>query len=279
MKQETNKQKNLIFHNKYMNEDIKLKKIYEGAYNFLISKIDEKILKKELNHYKHCKPKLLKDVFKQMVGSLKNKQGHVNFIADVSDMRKILLDFNAKKICNKFGNNWQKLFLEFQKKFGKKYKMDIDNKKNAWVMYSKGVLSCANFLTKFQSLKEFDRFVKHFLHDKNELIIASLPMLLEREIFGFGFPLACDFLKELGYGQYGKPDVHLKEIFLALDLIESDNDYEVFKIIVKMGLLVKESPVKVDKIFWLIGAGKFNENNIKIGRQKEEFIAYIKNKL
>ncbi len=38
-------------------------------------------------------------------------------------------------------------------------------------------------------------------------------MLLGREINGFGFALSCDFLKELGYEDFPKPDVHLRDIF------------------------------------------------------------------
>ena len=155
--------------------------------------------------------------------------------------------------------------------------MDINNKRNAWVMYTKGVLSCAKFASNFKNVREFDQFVKSF--SLNEFTIAALPMLLEKEIYGFGFPLACDFLKELGYHQYGKPDVHLKEIFLKLNLVESSSDYEVFKKIVKIGLIVKQDPVIVDKIFWLIGSGKFHFSDISIGSQKSEFIDSIKRNL
>ncbi len=54
-------------------------------------------------------------------------------------------------------------------------------------------------------------------------------MLLDAEIFGYGFPLACDFLKEIGYVDYGKPDVHLKNIFCELGLVDEGDDYKVFK--------------------------------------------------
>lgn len=260
-----------------MNEETKLKKVYEEAYNFLKSKVDEVVLKKQLEHYHTYKPDSIKDIFKQMIRSLKNKQGYVNFIADVDQMNTILLDFEPKKVFEKYDSNWQQLFIEFQNKFRQNYKMDINNKRNAWVMYSRGVLSCSKFSSQFNSVKEFDDFVKSFFH--NEFTIASLPLLLEKEIFGFGFPLACDFLKELGYVQYGKPDVHLKDIFIELKIVETKSDYEVFKKIVKIGLLVRQDPVIVDKVFWLIGSGNFYKSNIKIGRQKSEFIAYVKDKL
>lgn len=260
-----------------MNEETRLKAIYDGAYDFLKSKVDESVLKKQLEYYHTYKPNSLKEVFKRMIVSLNNKQGYMNFIADVDEMTEILLNFESIKVYEKYDSNWQMLFVDFQKRFGQNYKMDINNKRNSWVMYSKGVLSCSKFMSNFNSFEEFDQFVKSFFH--NEFTIASLPMLLEKEIFGFGFPLACDFLKELGYVQYGKPDVHLKDIFVELRIVDSSDDYEVFKKIVKIGLIVKQDPVIVDKIFWLIGSGNFHESNIKIARQKSEFISYMKDEL
>jgi len=256
-----------------MISDSELKTIYNKAYDFLKEKVGEEVLKKQLDHYYEFKPGNIRDIFKQFIISLKNKQGYINFVASPDDMKDILLDFEPKDILAEFGDNWQKLFVEFKDKFGAKYKMDINNKRNAWVMYSRGVLSCAKFLSNFNSAEEFDKFVRTFF--LNEFTIAALPMLLEKEIFGFGFPLACDFLKELGYVEYGKPDVHLKDIFVQLKMVDSDTDYEVFKKIVKIGLLVKQPPVIVDKIFWLIGSGNFYESGVKIGRQKEGFIKSV----
>lgn len=257
-----------------MEETTRLIYIYEEAYKLLENKVGKDILKKHLDYYHNCNPKSIRDVFKQMIQSLKNKQGYLNFIANVDHMNNILQDYEPQEVINKFENRWEQLFEEFKEEFGNNYKMDINNKRNAWVMYSKGVLSCAKFTSNFKSIKEFDVFVKSFF--LNEFTIAALPMLLEKEIYGFGFPLACDFLKELGYHQYGKPDVHLKEIFLELKLVESKSDYDIFKKIVKIGLIVKQDPVIVDKIFWLIGSGKFHFSDISIGSQKTEFIDFIK---
>jgi thermostable 8-oxoguanine DNA glycosylase len=41
-------------------------------------------------------------------------------------------------------------------------------------------------------------------------------MLISREVKGIGFPLACDFLKEMGFTGFAKPDVHIKTIFKAV---------------------------------------------------------------
>lgn len=260
-----------------MEENSKLKLVYEEAYNYLKNKVGNEILRQNIDYYIEYKPESLNDIFEQMLESLKNRQGFSNFISPVSEMKDILFNFDPKEVFKVYGDNYKELFQCFTKRFGNIYYMDINNKKNSWVIYSKGVLDCAKFLANFDSEKDFDTFVKSFSH--YEFTIVALPMLLEAEIFGYGFPLACDFLKEIGYVEYGKPDVHLKDIFYELGLVDEKNDYKVFKAIVKIGKAVNEKPVIVDKVFWLIGSGNFHVNNIKIGSQKAEFVAHVKKKL
>ena len=94
-------------------------------------------LKKHLDYYHNCNPKSIPDVFKQMVQTLKNKQGYVNFIADIEYMSDILQGYDPQKVAKKFENKWEMLFKEFKKNFGKNYKMDISNKRNAWAALSR----------------------------------------------------------------------------------------------------------------------------------------------
>lgn len=259
-----------------MDANSRLITLYNEAITFLESKVEKSVLQKHLAYYETNTPASMNEVFRQMINSLKNKQGHVNFIADTEEMRTILENFENQLVVNKYGLDWEKLFHEFQRKFAPKYRMDLTNKRNAWVMYSKGVLSCANFLSNFDNIEEFKNFVKSF--SMNEFTIAALPMLLEKEIYGYGFPLACDFLKEIGFVQYSKPDVHLKDIFEELQYVSSRSDYETFKTVSKISLLTKVNPVVIDKVFWLIGSGKFHLSNFKIGSQKTLFISYFKSK-
>ncbi|MFB6273972.1 MAG: hypothetical protein ABEL51_13860, partial [Salinibacter sp.] len=71
----------------------------------------------------------------------------------------------------------------------------------------------------------------------------------------YGFALACDFLKELGWVAYPKPDVHLNAIFSGLGFSDG-TDYATFKAIVRMAEVLYETAYAVDKLFWLIGSGK-----------------------
>ena len=257
-----------------MISDDKLIWIYNEAYAFLQHKVSSNVLHRALDYYETYKPKELNQIFRRMVDSLKNKQGYTNFIAKAEEMKDILCSFDPHQVINTFGNDWELLLDVYKDTFGAKYKIDPNNKRNAWLMFSKGVLSCAKFLASFKTVDEFDAFVRSFFF--NEYTIAALPLLLDKEIFGYGFPLACDFLKELGYTKYGKPDIHLKDIFMQTGIVESDSEYEIFKQIVKIGHLVNREPVIVDKVFWLIGSGLFYESDLKIGRQKEAFISHVK---
>jgi thermostable 8-oxoguanine DNA glycosylase len=102
-------------------------------------------------------------------------------------------------------------------------------------------------------------------------------MLLAKEIDGYGYALSCDFLKEVGYNAYGKPDVHLLDIFADGRIIAEKNEFECFKAMVKMAREVGEPASVVDKVFWIIGSGKFNEYNrknakkIPVKRLKDDF--------
>ncbi len=108
----------------------------------------------------------------------------------------------------------------------------------------------------FKSGPDFLAWVKTFDDDSRKR--AALPLLLSKEIDGFGFALSCDFLKELGFLNFAKPDVHVKAITKGLKLsIETANDYAVFKDVVRIAAHCDKTPYDVDKLFWLVGSGRF----------------------
>lgn len=138
-------------------------------------------------------------------------------------------------------------------------------------------------MEQFKSVKDFYKWVGVFYKDDRSR--ASLPMLIDKEIDGLGFTLSCDFLKELGYVNFPKPDIHLRDIFTALKLCnDKDDNYQLFKAIIRLSNNVNVSPYNADKVFWLIGSGSFYYDphigkNGEIGRKKWNFIKYARKKL
>lgn len=252
--------------------------IYNSAKEFLYDitkkEFDSKVIKEYFNVKKKYKTK--NDILWRLLASLQNMQMMPNVIGLNNEKRKVIFDrilfnYDSEKILSNY--NEELLLKEFNDNFKIK---NIENPKNLWKRYIKSIISACKFVNSFDNVKDFDNFVNRFNY--NEMSSAALPMLLEREIFGLGFPLACDFLKELGFSEYPKPDVHIKDIFVAFDLCDN-NDYSAYKTVIEMANIVKDSPYNVDKMFWLIGSGNFYMHNINIGRNKEKFIIRVKEKL
>ena len=155
--------------------------------------------------------------------------------------------------------------------------MDINKPNSYWAIFTKGVLAGAEFLSQFDSFQFFDEFVNSFTF--NDISIAALPILFDQKIYGMGFALGCDWLKELGYSDYGKPDTHTIDILCGTGIAKSRDNYEVLKTIVKMARINDEMPAVVDRLLWFIGSGKYVDENVKITRQKAGFIQLLRVKL
>ncbi|MEE8553348.1 MAG: hypothetical protein V3S72_08615, partial [Desulfobacterales bacterium] len=155
--------------------------------------------------------------------------------------------------------------------------MNMKKENSFWAIFCKGILSGAEFLTTFDSFESFDKFVYSFSF--NDISIAGLPILIDCEVYGMGFPLACDFLKELGYRNYGKPDTHTITILYEIGVAPSRSVYDIFKTMVKVAKANDQTTVIVDYILWLIGSGKYVGENETIVMQKQAFIQEIKPKL
>jgi hypothetical protein len=126
-------------------------------------------------------------------------------------------------------------------------------------------------------IRAFGRGLYDSVHD----LIGLLYLGGSFRIYGLGFPLACDFLKELGYRNFAKPDVHIRDIFTALALCPPKaNNYQIFKAIVRVAHNCSRTPYDIDKLFWLVGSGFFYDDpqvgkNGRIGSLKRPFIAHI----
>jgi hypothetical protein len=152
--------------------------------------------------------------------------------------------------------------------------MDKNNNKNYWVIYCKAILSIAQFLSAYRTISEFNNFIEGFY--TNEYSRVALPLLLEKEIFGFGFALACDCLKENGYPFFVKPDTHINDIAIGLGITKANSDYQIFKDVEAYCQRVNKIPYEVDKLFWLVGSGNFYLYNKKINASKWKYLEAIR---
>jgi hypothetical protein len=198
-------------------------------------------------------------------------------LGGVNKLSLILDDFNPSKVLDKYGDNWEAVLDQIAKDLKPRGKIR-KTPRSIWPQYCKTILSAAEFIEQFDSADDFFNWVDFF--DKDDRARASLPMLLSHEIDGFGFALSCDFLKELGYVNFPKSDVHLRDIFTALELCQQkDDDYQLFKAIGRVANHANVTPYAADKVFWLIGSGYFYDDleigsKGRIGSHKQDFIEF-----
>ena len=198
-------------------------------------------------------------------------------IGGVENLAKVLFNFDPKRVLVEYKDNTDALLNKIVRELNPVGKIRRTSK-SIWPKYCKTIVSAAEFISQFATAQDFIEWADYFYHDKKSF--AALPMLLEAEIYGIAFPLACDFLKELGYVDFGKPDVHIIEQFEALGLIkEKSSNYQVLKAITRISEHVGVSAYNVDKVFWLIGSGYFYHHihigkDGHVGRLKDAFIKH-----
>lgn len=262
-------------------------KIYTTAKRFLIERIPSKDAKEILNSYLELPAQNhesvdIPELFRRLLSSAQNSNMKAGVIGEsiggFNNLGKALFSFNPRLTEKNFDGAPDALLDHIVKTLHPRGKIRKEPR-SIWPKYCKTVLSAAAFFSQFSSGEEFYEWANSLY--KNKRSMPALPMILAAEIEGIGYPLACDFLKELGFVEYGKPDVHVIEIFVGIGLCQpKPNPYQVQKVITQIAEAAGVSSYNVDKLFWLIGSGKFYKDEHKllgknghIGRMKEEFIA------
>lgn len=260
--------------------------LYALAKTFLQNELQrQKISSDVLEEYLRdpAPPKTLNEVYKRLLSSAQNanmKKGVVSgsLGGSIDRLGEVLFDFDANEVLSHFTEPGQVLEA-IEKKLKPNGKVRSTSR-SIWPQYCRTILSAATFMAQFKSLKDFTEWADLFCTNPKAYMAA--PMMLAHEIHGLGFALACDFLKGLGYTKLGKPDVHIRDIFLAFDLCKaSDTDYAVLKVLVQIAEDVGVTAYNADKVFWLIGSGRFYQHSKirSLKNSKERFIGLTRSNL
>ena len=263
---------------------------YALAKDFLFrSGVDKGVTPVLIEKYLHLStphPDTLADLYEHILESAQSanmKAGVVGgSIGGVGSLRPVLCHFEPALVLEKYRSGWEGVLDDIVAQLKPRGSVPRTSK-SIWPRYCRSVLSGARFLSQFSSADDFYGWMGFF--DEDERARPALPLLLAQEIDGFGFALACDFLMGLGYENFSKPDVHLKDIFQGIGLCpRGSTDYEVFKAVARVARNVGVTPYKVDKLFWLVGSGYFYDDpqighKGRTGSRKKEFIEKSRAKL
>ncbi len=239
--------------------------LYETAYKMLLSMLPQRLTENDLDKYlqgNRFNPKNLREVYRAFIRTAQNYQFMPNVIQfdnRENKIAEILHDFDYKYVCTL---NPDVLFDEFKSAFG------ISSEKS-WRLWSKAVVDSAKFICSFKSIDEFNDFIT------KSKDLKTVPLLISKKIRGIGFALACNALKDIGYLDYVKPDVHLIDICDALGITGRDQ-IEVFDAMQQIAKDNNITPYKLDKVLWLVCSGYFYEDQIRVKGRKEELINKVK---
>lgn len=263
---------------------MKEKILFEFAYDYLKSfeNINEKDIKKHLKPI-YNKPTNLNSLFERLCESAQNRQMSNKVIGQsiVGGLKKIgdvTNGFDINFVCEKYKLNDSRVLLKnIVEKLEIKGKIR-DTNRSLWPIFCQSIIDSAYFLKEFKTSGEFYEWADFLTKNKNSKY--ALPMLISVKIRGIGFALACDFLKEIGFLNFGKPDIHLIEIFKGVGLLdkteknESRINFLTLETMDKIADLNNRTSYEIDKIFWLIGSGNFYSTSEKkqIGRNRDKFI-------
>lgn len=247
------------------------RKAYELAYAYLLDQRSQGVTDELLQHYLNppfrLAPRTMSEIFRRLLESAQNRGMMTTVIGGavggLDSLGPLLDDFTPIGVTQRFASadDLLDIVIKELRPAGK-----LRRSPGAlWPLFARATLSGAQFLCQFTDGSEFVRWVQEFDNDPRKR--AALPLLLSQEIDGFGFALACDFLKELGFSKFAKPDVHVKAIIKGLKLSsDGASDYAVFKAVVRIAAHCDKTPYDVDKVFWLVGSGRFYDHP-QIGRK------------
>ena len=250
------------------------KNIYKFSYDYLIE-ISKDFLSKEkvdsfINQTDAANLNSLSDVYEILLVILQDFQMYpkvINYADREADIKEAI-HFPDLKYCAALKP--EELASCFINKYNAKGKM-------CWVRYCKGVVSGAKYLSQFKDLEDFKNVCDSF--DANEVTREAYALFLQTKIDNMGFAIACNWLKELGYMNYPKPDVHMKDICFALDFIDQKkNDIDCFEAMLLVAKQCGIEPYKLDKVWWLICSGNYYRYNIQLPNPQKNKAIFI-NKL
>lgn len=235
------------------------------------------------------RPDNMYGIYRRLIESAQNSGSMPNVIgkslgSGLNSLGIVLFQFDPKKVAAKFtaSSDWEVLFGEIRTTLKPSGELR-EGAHGLWPRFCRTAIDGAKFLSQFQDHLDFYKWAD-FL-DIDDRTRDALPLLLQSKIRGFGMALACDFLKELGYVKFGKPDVQIRDIFKGLKLANNYDDMTILEAIRRIAANNHTTPYAVDKVFWLIGSGYFYNHKKLIGKdgripqQKNRFIEFTKNEL
>jgi hypothetical protein len=218
----------------------------------------------------------MEHVYESLLISSQNRYGAnaIKYSANRTQIEKVLCDFDVNAVLSTYTN-----YSEIYDAFQKAGLISAGKVNGAWENFAKSAYDGAQFFKPFKSLLDFKNYVSGF--NSNYITRGILCKIIASKVRGIEFCLACDFLKELGYTDYPKPDTHIKDVLSFLYFKSNMSEEDAYRQMVRLTKICEYSQYaqnpqdvnaySLDKIIWLIYSGDFYNVGIKGKGLGDEF--------
>jgi hypothetical protein len=261
-------------------------RVFALAADYLVRQggITREVLDQYMRPTPDCrKPNTLAEIYEQLLRSAQSAQSMPNVIGGsiggIESLSMVLFGFDPSAVAEKYpasDEGCKRLFDDIREQLAPRGKLNY-NPRSLWRRFCGTSTSGAAFLARFADAQAFYAWAEPF--DAGEQSRVQIATEIARQIDGIGFALACDFLKEVGFTNFSKPDVHIKQIFSQLGLSRTTDDIEVFKAVGRIARNVGVTPYEVDQLFWLVGSGDLFFARRRIANSRSAFIALARKEL
>ena len=255
------------------------KTVYQEALNYLTHKAGTEFVADQLKDNDAIDPTevdTLEDLFRALLNAVVCTKRMKEAIGPVENLGALMQGFDPIKLNSQYEEKWELLAANIKDRKAVAILKGVNISDDHWAywnMFCKSALSGACFLMQLKTVETFKAFVRGF--ENNEMTTAVLPLLLQKEVYGFTFSSACDFLAQAGFCDYIAPDSRVKALLYDIELIDSKENYELLKTVITIGRANNEKPNVVNKLFWIIAAGKLSRQESKTNNFRSEFIDHI----
>ena len=142
----------------------------------------------------------------------------------------------------------------------------INTAKQSWMKYIDGMIDGAAILSRFPDVPSFINAINSFpaAHGMSFEVYQQIMPTAARaskgadgwKIYGMGNAIACNFLKEIGFVNYIKPDTHIKDVFDAFEITYAD-DNDCLRIGRQLAAQNGVTPYAFDRVIWLCCSGHY----------------------
>ncbi len=241
-------------------------RLYQEAYGFVAERADRHYLKEQLSFPQHPAANTMIEVYRRLIDALLRNNKMKKAIGQVEPLSEHLFEFDPMMTHAEYSDQWERMLESIRPRIGQ-------HDEAYWEVFCIGALSGASFLSQLGFLEDFNDFVKGFYH--NEMSMAVLPLLLQKEIAGLDYASACAFLNKTGYPDYVPVNQKVKALLHDTGIIESRNNYEALKALIVIAQCSERSTAHVHGLFCLIGHGRLSEKGAKDNKVCKAFIKHV----